>query len=316
MIVATVACLFLYIHDFSWEAKAMNEKYALPYPAIISHRGASGYAPEATIPAFLLAYEIKTDYWEFDVQRSKDGVLIVYHDDFLKRNSNVAEVFPDRVDKPVGDFTFEELQKLDIGSWFNAKYPKLARKAFAGLKILALKDVLTLALKYEKLPGIYLESKSPELYPGIEEQIVSTFREVGWIHPQTGLPRQRVVFQSFAWESLQKFQKLAPQIPRTYLINKPMYQEWGMDKIIAKAKEVGAIALGPNAELAKPAFLRQAHKEGLLLHFYTVNSLWQMRILHHLGADGVFTDRSDLAMQYFKQQRPEKIETLLTQVGF
>ena len=62
----------------------------------IAHRGASGYAPEHTAPAYTLAIEQKADFVEPDLGVTKDGVLICLHDDTLERTTNVAEVFPDR----------------------------------------------------------------------------------------------------------------------------------------------------------------------------------------------------------------------------
>jgi glycerophosphoryl diester phosphodiesterase len=91
----------------------------IPRPVVIAHRGASFLAPEETRPAFLLARELGADYLEFDVQRTRDGVLIALHDDDLSRTTDVARIFPGREKHTVETFTFAELQQLDAGSWFN-----------------------------------------------------------------------------------------------------------------------------------------------------------------------------------------------------
>lgn len=72
--------------------KVLSEKYGLPWPAVIAHRGASFDAPEETIPAYTLARDLGADYLEMDIQRTKDGVLIALHDDVLERTTNIAEV--------------------------------------------------------------------------------------------------------------------------------------------------------------------------------------------------------------------------------
>ncbi|MEQ9366628.1 MAG: glycerophosphodiester phosphodiesterase family protein, partial [Leptospirales bacterium] len=63
---------------------------SIPYPAVVAHRGASYDAPEETRAAYLLARNIRADYLEMDLQRSRDGVLLAFHDDTLERTTNVA----------------------------------------------------------------------------------------------------------------------------------------------------------------------------------------------------------------------------------
>lgn len=75
----------------------------------VAHRGASGYAPENTIAAFDKALEMKVDYIEIDVQRSKDGELVVMHDNKVDRTTDGTGY--------IKDLTFEQLRSLDAGSW-------------------------------------------------------------------------------------------------------------------------------------------------------------------------------------------------------
>ncbi|HSN04670.1 MAG TPA: glycerophosphodiester phosphodiesterase family protein, partial [Nitrospira sp.] len=103
--------------------RTLVRAWGIPRPAVIAHRGASYLAPEETRPAFLMARELGADYLEFDIQRTKDGVLIALHDDDLSRTTNVAEVFPGREKDTIETFTFAELQQLDAGSWFNRQNP-------------------------------------------------------------------------------------------------------------------------------------------------------------------------------------------------
>jgi glycerophosphoryl diester phosphodiesterase len=87
-------------------------------PLIIAHRGASGYLPEHTLPAKALAFEQGADFLEQDVIATRDGVLIVCHDVYLDRITNVAEVFPDRA-RDDGryyaiDFSWQEVRHLTV----------------------------------------------------------------------------------------------------------------------------------------------------------------------------------------------------------
>ena len=136
-----------------WAGKKIARDRGMPYPAIVAHRGASYLAPESTLPAYLLARELGPDYLEMDVQRTKDGELIVFHDETLERVSDVQKIFPHRSGDPIGSFTFEELQKLDVGTWFNTRFPERARKSYENLKIPRLVDIVQIAEGATPKPG-------------------------------------------------------------------------------------------------------------------------------------------------------------------
>ena len=92
-------------------------------PAILAHRGASMLAPENTLGAAELAAEYGAFGFETDLRISLDGVPFLMHDDTLARTTNIAEVFPERVDDLASSFTIEELKQLNAGLWFIQKDP-------------------------------------------------------------------------------------------------------------------------------------------------------------------------------------------------
>ena len=100
----------------------------------VAHRGSSFEMPENTLAAVQEGIADNADFVEIDVQRSKDGELVVIHDNTLTRTTNVEEVFPDRPSYRVGDFTLAELKQLDAGSWKGSE--------FAGEQIPTLQEVL------------------------------------------------------------------------------------------------------------------------------------------------------------------------------
>src|SRR5262245_46332535 len=104
-------------------AVATERKGVCPMPPqdflVIAHRGASSYAPENTLAAFDLALQMGVRHIELDVHLSRDGHLVVIHDDTVDRTTNGSG--------PVVHYTLAELQALDAGSWFGA--------AFAGERI-------------------------------------------------------------------------------------------------------------------------------------------------------------------------------------
>lgn len=162
---------------------------------ITAHRGGAGYAPENTMGGFLRTLRVGVAQWiDFDVQRTKDGELVVVHDLRLGRTSDVHEVYPDRADDTVGDFTLEELRRLDIGSWFRPG-------DYRGETIPTFDEALdTLAGRI----GITFELKHPRLYPGLEQQVAAALRA----HGMASSPDVRIA--SFEPDSLLRMRAALP----------------------------------------------------------------------------------------------------------
>lgn len=128
-------------------------------PLNIAHRGGRGNAPENTLRAFSLAGSSGADGVEFDVQRTRDGKLVIFHDNELKRITGVKGCLK--------DITFDELRKLDAGG---------------GEKVPALEETLEIASKYGLI--LIIELKNPEFFPGIEKEawsLVSSLYKPGLV---------------------------------------------------------------------------------------------------------------------------------------
>ena len=180
-----------------------------PKDAIVGHRGTAFWAPESTEAAYRWAREAGVDYLEADLQLSKDGIIVIVHDDNIHAKTDAMQKFPDKntgtADNPkflVKDFTLAELRQLDAGSWFNNEDHKNEwRASYAGLHILTLKDLVKIAegnrLVYGadgaisyipddqwngNVPGLYVETKEPRLNPGqdIEKKLYDELNELGW----------------------------------------------------------------------------------------------------------------------------------------
>lgn len=207
--------------------KALAAKAGVPWPAVIAHRGASFNAPEETVPSYTLARELGADYLEMDIQRTRDGVLIALHDDTLERTTNIAEVYPTRTKDPLSSFTLEEIKRLDAGSWFNKAHPDRARASYAGLKILTLDEVIDIAEDGNNKPGLYIETKVPAQFPGIEEDLRKKLEQRGWLSQRPEADKGyvnvahtpgRVVLQTFEKPSLELLQKAMPNTPKVLLL--------------------------------------------------------------------------------------------------
>ena len=249
---------------------------------VIAHRGASAVAPEHTTAAYDRAVQLGADYIELDVQRTKDGVLVVIHDATLDRT---ARGVPADCTGRVAEKTIAQIESCDAGTWFNATYPALARPEFAGLRVPRLADVLT---RYAGATKLYIETKEPESYPGIESDLAAVFRQNAISPGTAALPR--VFIQSFSKASLLRFKELDMGFPLIQLM-----PAMSPSAIIAQLADVRTYAAGIGLRKADvtPGLIQSAHAACLLVHPYTVNDEQEMLSLLEMGVDGIFTDRPD-----------------------
>jgi glycerophosphoryl diester phosphodiesterase len=302
-----------------WSGNNLAAGKGLGRPLAIAHRGASFYAPELTVPAFVLAREIGADYVETDVQRTRDGMLICFHDDDLSRTTNAAEVFPGREKAPVGSFTWAELQKLDAGSWFNGKNPERSRKGFAGLKIPAFQEYLDLLSSGTKRPGLLIELKNPEKYPFIEKEVLAALRDEGRLDDRNraiddaplegdrgritvGPGGHSVILQSFDAKSLARLKELAPAIMRNYLVDEDDEKKAGsFEALLDTARSLDA-EIGPSGYLAYPWNVGAAHRRGTLVFVYTIDKSWHFALFSFFGIDGMITNRCDAYLDFIGRE--------------
>ncbi|WNL43300.1 glycerophosphodiester phosphodiesterase [Halomonas sp. PAMB 3264] len=263
---------------------------------VIAHRGASGHAPESSMAALELAHAWGADYLELDIQMTSDGELVAFHDDTLERTSNG--------EGHINDHTLAELKALDAGSWFNEAHPALANPAYEGAHILTLEEVLN---RFDEDVRFYLETKSPELNPGVEEGLVRRLEAYDMI--ETG----RVLIQSFDQASLLKIHDLNPDIPLIQLVwyspaeeNEGRLTEWtgvtpapgevtdeDFQRVADYAVGLGTNYLYDGEPVITEAFVQQAQENGLAVHVYTINEVDEMQRLLDWGVNGLFTDYPD-----------------------
>jgi len=266
---------------------------------VIAHRGASGTAPESSRYAYEQALALPVDYLEGDIQRTQDGVLVIFHDALLGSDTNIEHVFPQRREENIETFTWAELQQLKSGKWFNIVNKDLAKPEFEEATVLSLEDLLK-TLSPKKGPGLYLETKRSFIHQGIENQLVDLLRKYGWLEPTLPNAKPRVVFQSFEKQSLARLQELAPHIPRVLLVSPSLINILGAEGIVKEAQEVDAYGVGPAGHLCWPWNIKTWHNANLVVHAYTLNHPWQFRIMAMAGVDGMFTDHPKRLLEYVK----------------
>jgi glycerophosphoryl diester phosphodiesterase len=279
-VVATVV-LVMFV---SAAAGAPAKKSPADAPVLnIGHRGASGYAPEHTIPAYDLALRLGADYIEQDLQMTRDGVLVALHDDTLDRTARGPK---GNCTGPVIEKTLKQIKTCDVGTWFNETYPQYAKPEYVGLKIPTLEEVFQ---RYGKSVNYYIETKNPEAAPGMEEELLRLMDEYGLTQPAA--ERWQVLIQSFSPASLQKIHALEPSLPLIRLYSgEETSATIQADLDVARTYAVG---IGPSKTDVDAPLVTAAHAHCLDIHPYTVNEKPEMEALISLGVDGMFTNFPD-----------------------
>ena len=249
-------------------------------PLVIGHRGASAQAPENTLAAIDRAAQLGVSWVENDVQRTKDGELVVIHDDSLVRTTNVKAVFPQRAPWKVKDFTAAEIARLDAGSWFAPR--------FAGTRVPTLTQYMRrVEHNHQKL---LLEIKNPELYPGIEQQILKVLGDEGWLDRQH--LAGRLIVQSFGADSLRIVHGLAPAV-RTAFLGAPHVAD-------LPAYAGFCDGINPSHGSASRGYVAAVHSVAgphgrpLAVFAWTVDDADTARQIARYGVDGVISDKPDV----------------------
>lgn len=225
-----------------------------------AHRGASAYAPENTLEAFRMAVDCKADGIELDVQKTKDGKLVVIHDETLDRVSRASGL--------VKDFTYEKLKDINV----NERFPKLGTQYIPTLEeVYELIRPTNLTINVELKTGVIF-------YPEIEEQVLELTKQMGM--------QERVIYSSFNHYTIRKIKRLQPDA-----VTGLLYQD-GMIDVFTYAKQtVQADALHPAIyNVQYPDFYAKCRKHGLKVHVWTVNEEEHMRLLCENETDAMITN--------------------------
>ncbi len=235
---------------------------------IIAHRGASHDAPENTLAAVQLAWQQGADAVEVDVQLSKDGKLVVIHDDNTKRSAGVA--------RKVCAQTLDELRHLDVGSWKS--------KRWASERIPALDAVLETVPEGKRL---FVEFKC-------SSEGISEFKRAA---KDMRNGAARLVAIGFSSETMRQLKAELPGIEVCWIRKLRRHWRTGrlsrpLDRMIATARELGVD--GVDLDVRSPlnsARVEKFRAAGLRTYVWTVDSPAKARQLAAAGVDGITTNR-------------------------
>ncbi len=229
---------------------------------IIAHRGFSSLYPENTMLAFRQALEVGATGLECDIQLSRDGQPVIFHDENLYRIIGQRGL--------IKDFSWSELAEMDAG--------RHRGEEFRGELIPSLSDLLNLAQDREIL--LNLELKNGVIpYPNLEKIVARMVEEFGLT--------QQVIISSFNHPSLLTVKELNPGIKTALLYFARLYRPWNY------ATQLQVDGLHPFWMGVDQPLIKGAHRQGLFVNTFTVNSPEDMRRFLKFGVDGIVTDFPD-----------------------
>lgn len=230
---------------------------------VFGHRGAMGYAPMNTLPAFELAAQQGADGVELDVRLTADGALVILHDATVDRTSNGRGA--------VASMTLAQVRELDAGAWFDP--------TFAGTRIPTLSEVFE-AIGQRLFINVEIKAEVEDSNSGIERKVADEIARFGL--------KDRVIVSSFNPLTLHRFRAVMPDVPIGYLYegNTPAEITSLMDDLPHEARH-------PYYEQIDADYMAWAKARGYRVNTWTVNDPAKAVELRDLGVDAIITNYPD-----------------------
>jgi glycerophosphoryl diester phosphodiesterase len=234
---------------------------------VFAHRGASEKAPENTLAAFELAAEMGADGIELDVHLSRDGRLMVLHDDTVDRTSSGTGT--------VHDMLCDELRALDVS---------MGIQGFSGARIPTLDEVYALIKKTGMTVNVELKENCYENGFLVIPKALELAEQYGLVG--------RVFYSSFNHYLLREMKQSAKAVQTAVLYDAAMVDVWDY------TQKVPADAIHPYFQVLQDRQLvPQCHARGIAVRPWTVDREEELTQMFAAGVDTVITNRPDLALQ-------------------
>ena len=246
-------------------AELRNEMEFINY----AHRGASEYAPENTMASFALGCEMKANGVETDVQRTKDGVLVLFHDNDLMRICGRPEA--------IHDLTYQELLRLDFGIHKGTRYK--------GEPVPKLEDFLRrFSTGYQ-----YFAIEIKEV--GVEDETLGLIRRYGCY--------DRTIITSGIWQSLLTVHALDPDMKLGYLA------KFLTPELLVAAKANGIFQICPKASILDEKWNFILRSEGFSVRAWGIDCEDTMKRMLDLQVDGMTINFPDVLVRALETNRSD-----------
>ncbi|MBD3287499.1 glycerophosphodiester phosphodiesterase [candidate division KSB1 bacterium] len=239
---------------------------------VIAHRGSSAEYPENTLAAFKAAVDVNADYIELDVHLSKDGEIVVLHDDTIDRTTDGTGF--------VSDYTVAELRGFDAGSWFDPK--------FKDEHIPTLLEAIEVVENTQTRLCVEIKEKEKKHYPGLEKRLVEIIHQNDLIG--------HLVVTSYNKNVVKNLKELEPKVAIAYDPNDGEYKEFQK-----QAAQCPVVILNTGANMAcfnhknlSDEIISECLYNGVPLWVWTVDDEGRMKELVTSGIEAIMTNKPDV----------------------
>ena len=232
-----------------------------------AHRGASAYAPENTMISFRKALQLGANGIELDLQRTKDGKIVIFHDKNIDKKSNGKG--------KISDYTYKELLDFDFGSWFDIKYKDERIVLFENFAKEFLSKNLTFAIELKQ--------------EGIEKDVLDIIKKY--------TTHDDIYITSFNFNTLNNVRAIDSNIKLSWLIEDRI----NIDNI-SKLLEINGIQICPNAEDVTIEDIKLANKSGVRVRLWGVSNEDIMRKAFNFNIDGMTVNFPDKLKELMEEK--------------
>ena len=269
--------------------KGNAQEFRADWPVNFGHRGDSANAPENTLESFQRAVAAGAEGLELDAHMTRDGKIVVIHDDTLDRTTNGKGY--------VRDKTLAEIKQFDAGYRFSEGEAHPYRGE--GLRVLTLDEV------FKEFPNVAINVEIKEDQPGIEEAILAVIRENG--------AKERTLVAAGDHEIIKRFREVSGGTVSTSASEREIRAFFFISRLNLESSfqppydALQVPVVYGRAKVATPRFVEAAHNRGVRVDVWTVNEPEEMNRLLDVGVDVIMTNRPKVLQKVLEQRRERKV---------
>lgn len=243
----------------------------------IAHQGGEHLRPSNTMVAYQNAVDLGVDMLEMDAHSTKDGVLVLSHDETLDRLTDTKG--------KIAEMTLKEVMTADAGYSFTSDQGKTFPFRGKNIRAAQVNHVLN------TFPNTPMIIELKQVQPSIAKPLCQAIRKVK--------AAKRVIVGSFSDQALNEFRTTCPEV-LTSMTEKELrplviFSKIGLSNLVEAPGQVAQVPVrSGKVEVVTPTFIKAMHKRGVAVQVWTINDETEMRRLINMGVDGIITDRPDL----------------------
>ena len=277
--------LFLYILGFIIPQKITHPVLErLSKPVTIAHQGGNKIYPDESLLAFTNAINMGIQVIEFDIHRTKDGIIVINHDQTIDRLTNGTGL--------IREMSWVELQQIDGAyNWSpdGLTYPYRGK----GIKILSLIEMM------DTFPQQVYDIEIKQHDPPLEKDLCDLLRKYG-------VAADQAIVASFRDETLARFHDICPEVAISLPVNQGtvlyILSRIGLERLLPLDAVVAQLPTTFSTKLGKleldRRYIEAFSKGDRQVWVWTVNDSIEMKRLVKMGAHGIITDRPDILMDF------------------